>query len=127
MTFNGEIALNTANMRDFLHLHKREIPLDLATCVIRSVTHLDAKESIGTDSIADSDQSHVDLLMYGLVLPSVTRLFLSSEYWGRDEDGENSTGELEINDGVQVFKLKPQQHDHTLETMFQSFAEKKAA
>ncbi|KAF1834013.1 hypothetical protein BDW02DRAFT_569416 [Decorospora gaudefroyi] len=125
--FSGKIALNTANMRDFPRLHKLEIPLDLATCVIRSATHLEAKESIGTDSVADADQSRVDLLMCGLVPPSVTRLFLSSEHWGRDDDGDNSTEDLEVNDGVQVFKPKPQQHGRTLETMFQGFAEKKAA
>lgn len=125
--FSGKIALGTAKMRDFPRLHKLEISLDLATCVIRSGTHLKAKESIGTDSVADADQSHVQLLMCGLVPPSVTRLFLSSEDWGRDDDGDNSTGELEMNDGVQVFKPKPQQHDRTLETMFQGFAEKKAA
>lgn len=124
--FSGKITLNTANMRDFPRLHKLEIPLDLVTCVIRSATHLQAKESIATDSVADVDQSRVDLLMCGLVPRSVTRLFLSSEDWGRD-DGDNSTGELEIIDGVQVFKPKSQQHHRTLETMFQGFAEKKAA
>jgi hypothetical protein len=125
--FSGKITLNTANMRDFLRIHKLEISLDLATCVIRSATHLGAKESIGTDSVADIDQSCVDLLMCGLIPLSVARLFLSSGDWGRDDDGDNSTGDLEINDGVQVFKPKPQQHDRTLETMFQGFAEKKAA
>jgi hypothetical protein len=125
--FSGRIALNTTNMRHLPRLHKLEIPLDLATCVIRSATHLEAKESIGTDSVEDADQSRIDLLMCGLVPPSVTRLFLSSEDWGRDDGGDDSTGELEINDGVQVFKPKPQQHDRTLETMFQGFAKKKAS
>lgn len=125
--FRGKIALNTPNMRDFSRLHKLEITLDLATCVIRFATQLEAKESIGTDSVADADQSRVDLLMCGLVPSSVTRLFLSSEDWGRDDDGDNSTSESEINDVVQVFKPKPQQHDRTLETMFQGFAEKKTA
>jgi hypothetical protein len=36
-------------------------------------------------------------------------------------------GLLETSDGVQVFEGRPQQHDRTLETMFQGFAEKKAA
>ncbi|KAF2647592.1 hypothetical protein K491DRAFT_614371 [Lophiostoma macrostomum CBS 122681] len=85
--FSGKIALGTTNMRDFSRLHKLEILLDLATCVIRSVTHLEAKESIRTDSVEDADLSHVDLLICGL----------------------------------------PQQHVRTLETMFQGFAEKKAA
>ncbi len=114
-------------MRGFARLQKLEIPLDLATCVIRYAAQLETKESLRTGSVADADQSHVDLLMCGLVPPSVTRLFLSSEDWGRNDDGDNSTGELEMNDGVQVFKPKPQQHDRTLETMFQGFAEKKAA
>lgn len=125
--FSGKIALNRANMRGFTCLHKLEIPLDLATCVIRFVTDLEAKESIGTDTLADPDESSVDLLMYGLVPPSVTRLFLSSEDWGRDDIGDNSTGEVETHDGVYVFRPKPQQHDHTLETMFRGFAAKKAA
>ncbi|KAI4635691.1 uncharacterized protein J4E87_000646 [Alternaria ethzedia] len=68
--FSGKIALGTATMRDFPRLHKLEIPLDLATCVIRSAAHL------GTDP---ADQSHVNLLMCGLVPASVTRLFLTSE------------------------------------------------
>jgi hypothetical protein len=114
-------------MRDFARLQKLEIPLDLATCVIRSAAQLETKESIGTDSVADADQSHVDLLMCGLVPASVTRLFLRSDEWERRDDGHDSIGLLEMGDGVPGFKGRPQQHDRTLETMFKGFAEKKDA
>jgi hypothetical protein len=125
--FAGEIALGTATLREFPHLHKLEIPLDLAKCVIRSAAHLKSRESKGTDSTADTDQSHVDLLMCGLVPASVTRLFLRSDEWDRSTDFNDSMGLLEMDDGVQVFEGRPQQHERTLETMFQDFAEKKEA
>jgi len=114
--FSGKIALGTATMRDFPRLHKLEIPLDLATCVIRSAAHLGADPA---------DQSHVNLLMCGLVPASVTRLFLTSEEWKSRDDDHNSTALSETIDGVQVFEGRPQQHKQTLETMFHCFAEKK--
>jgi hypothetical protein len=123
--FTGKIALGTATMRGFARLQKLEIPLDLATCVIRSAAQLDTKESMGTDSVADADQAHVDLLMCGLVPASVTRLFLRSDEWKGRDDGHDSIDEM--GDGVPAFKGRPQQHDRTLENMFQSFAEKKDA
>jgi hypothetical protein len=125
--FTGKIALGTATMRDFARLQKLEIPLDLATCVIRSAAQLETDESIGTDSVADADQSHVDLMMCGLLPASVTRLFLRSEEWERRDDGHDSVGQPEMGDGVPGFKGRPQQHDRTLDTMFQGFAEKKDA
>ncbi|KAF2112800.1 hypothetical protein BDV96DRAFT_580377 [Lophiotrema nucula] len=125
--FTGKIALGTATMRDFARLQKLEISLDLATCVIRSAAQLETKESIGTGSVADADQSHIDLLMCGLVPASVTRLFLRSDEWERRDGVHDSIGLLEMSDGVPEFKGGPQQHDRTLETMFQGFAEKKDA
>jgi hypothetical protein len=125
--FTGKIALRTSTMRDFARLKKLEIPLDLATCVIRSSAQLRTEESVGTDSVADTDQCHVDLLMCGLVPASVTRLFLRSDEWERHDDGHDSIGLLEMGDGVPGFKGRPQQHDRTLETMFQGFAKKKDA
>jgi hypothetical protein len=125
--FAGKIVLGTATMRNFTRLHKLEFPLDLATCVIRSAAHLETKENIVTDSVADADRSPVDLLLCGLVPASVTRLFLRSDEWERRDDGHDSMGLLEMSDGVQVFEGRPQQHDRTLETMFQGFAEKKDA
>ncbi|KAF2855025.1 hypothetical protein T440DRAFT_551308 [Plenodomus tracheiphilus IPT5] len=99
--FTGEVAPGTATLRDFALLQKLEIPLDLATCVIRSAAELETRESSGKDSAAEADQSHVNLLICGLVPASVTRLFLRPH--------------------------ERQQHDRTLETMFQDFAEKKDA
>jgi hypothetical protein len=122
--FTGKIALGTATMRDFARLKKLEFPLDLATCVIRSAAQLKTKESIGTDSVADGDQSHVDLLMCGLVPASVTRLFLRSNEWERSDDGHDPVDLLEMDD---AFTARPQHHDRTLETMFHGFAEKKDA
>lgn len=123
----GKIAYGTATLRDFVRLQKLEIPLDLATCVIRSAGKVKTKESIATDSVADADQSHVDLLMCGLVPASVTRLFLRSDEWERRDDAHDSIGLLEMDDGVPGFKGRPQQHDRTLETMFEGFAEKRDA
>ncbi|KAH6868777.1 hypothetical protein BKA58DRAFT_387575 [Alternaria rosae] len=119
--FSGKIALGTATMRDFPRLHKLEIPLDLATCVIRSADHL------GRSPAADVDQSQVNLLMCGLVPASVTRLFLTSDEWKSHDDNNNSTALLEMIDGVPVFEGRPQQHERTLEAMFQGFADKKDA
>lgn len=130
--FTGKIKLGIANMRDFALLHKLVFPLDLATCVIRSAAQLEARESSGTNFVADADQSHVHPLMCGLVPASVTRLFLRSDKWERRDDGHDdghddshySVGQLEIGD---AFKLRSQQHERTLETMFQGFAERKDA
>ncbi|KAI8941637.1 hypothetical protein NX059_002850 [Plenodomus lindquistii] len=125
--FTGKIAFGTTTMCSFTRLHKLEFPLDLATCVVRSAAQLETKESVGADSAADADQSHVDFLMCGLVPASVTRLFLRSDEWDRRDDRHDSMVLLEMSDGVQVFEGRPQQHDQTLETMFQGFAEKKEA
>ena len=125
--FTGKIALGTATMRGFARLQKLEVPLDLVTCVIESAAQLETKEGIGTGSGADSGQSHVNLLMCGLVPASATRLFLRSDEWKHRDDGHVSIGLPEMDDGVPGFKGRPQQHERTLETMFQDFAEKKDA
>jgi hypothetical protein len=128
--FTGKIALGTATMRDFARLQKLEILLDLAMCVIRSAAQFKTNESIGRDYVADADQSHVDLLMCGLVPASVTKLFLRSderEQRERRDDSQDSIGLLEMDDGVPRIKGRPQQHDRTLETKFQGFAEEKDA
>ncbi|PVH98467.1 hypothetical protein DM02DRAFT_615812 [Periconia macrospinosa] len=125
--FTGKIAFGTTTMRDFARLHKLEIPLDLATCVLRSAAQLETKESIGKDFVAGADQSHVNLLMCGLVPASVTRLFLRSDEWKRRNDVHDAIGFMETDDGVSGFKGRPQEHERTLETMFQGFAEKKDA
>jgi hypothetical protein len=78
--YTGQIALGTTTMRGFTHLHRLEMPIDLAACVIKSTAHVATKESIGTDSAAaDSDHSRGGLLLCGLVPASVTRLFLRSD------------------------------------------------
>jgi hypothetical protein len=125
--FTGKITLGTATMRGFERLKKLEIPLDLATCVIRSAAQRETREGIGTEHVADADQSHVELLMCGLVPASVTRLFLTSDEWEHSDDGHDSVDLLDMGDGALGFKGRPQQHERTLETMFQGFAEKKDA
>lgn len=119
--FRGLMVFGTTSMRAFTRLHKLEIPLDLATCVIKSAAQSKLQNSTERDLVLETEP----LLMCGLVPASVSRLFLRSDGWGRDEEAHEHSGEQQLGDVTPCFQPRPRQHGQTLETMFQGFAAKK--